>query len=598
MLDEKLIPTPLGDRPYHRKVPVADKRRRLRWRTWYLFRELFWLAARGIWLKLTGKLTDTMLGQMVADACERQGVLWVKVGQLMSMRNDALSPEFCAALSKLHDRASGSTAEEAKRQVEHELGNSIDHYFSEFNPVPIAAASIAQVQLARLKENGVAVAVKIQRPDAAKTVKIDLVIFERLIDLLKWVGFKSRMRWDDLLWEIRHVMREELDFRIEASNMRRMRKRLRRHKIYVPKLFPQFTTERILVMEFIDGPAMSEYLRYQQDDPEELARWRQVNNVVPDKVGRRLLWSYLQQLFEDRLFHSDMHPGNILLLRNSRLAVIDFGSIGFLERDLLRKYDSYLEALGRGNYSKAVDMLMMTTNSLPPTNLSTLKDELLQITRDWESRCRVEGLDYDQTSASGLLDETVRRGMQWGLDQNWTFLKVIRSWATMDVSLRALLSDTDLKGLLVRYYQQRQRRQRLELLQIRPIAARDVEKALDFGEAAIENAFLRGTLLRRVGQVFEGATTKVHQFFAIGFGLTAAGLMGLETFLLAVLIDKYYKLLPATSPPGPVGNFIDQVLALDGQIWAVGLITIAYLAWTFLILRWRFLEAEENTSYL
>lgn len=598
LLANKLIPTPLGSQTYHRSVESTSHLRNLRGRMWQVLKELFSIGLRILWLKLRRKATGDRVGQIVASSCERQGVLWVKVGQLLAMRNDIFSQDFCTQLSKLHDRAIGFPPNDAIREFERELNAPIDRYFKDFNPVPIAAASISQVHLGRLKQDGTLVAIKIQRPDADATFQADIRVFKQLVKLLAWLKFMPLMRWDDLAWEVEHVMREELDFRVEATSMRRMRKNLRKQKIYVPYLFEQFTTQRLLVMEFVHGVLMSDVLRAQREDPERVAAWMQSNNIAPNKVGRRLLLSFLQQLFEDRLFHADMHPGNLILLRNNRVSLIDFGSIGFLERDLLRKYDGYLEALGRGNHAKAIDLLLTATNSLPPGNLAPLKDILLRVTKDWEARCRVEGLGYDETSASSLLDQTVRNGMAFGIDQNWTFLKVIRSWATMDVSLRSLLSDTDLKGMLARYYTERSGRQRMELLKTKPLGPGELQRGLEFGDTAIENFLLRGSIMRRMGQVFEGATNKINQFFAVGFSLAALGCAGLAMSLVALLCHQRWSMLPDVLISGRIGQFIQAVPRLDMQVWGLGMIVSIYLAITFVSLRFRFTQAEDNSSFL
>jgi len=599
MLKDKYIPTSLKTRTYHRSVPSARYTRHYRWRTWYLVKSIVSLAWRSLGLKLTGKLTGERMGSMAARACEEAGVLWIKLAQLLAMRNDVFPAGFCHELSKLHDRARGFPGDIAQKEIERQLGGPVEQYFRDFDPVPIAAASIAQVHLGHLKEGGSAVAVKVQRPDAEQTYRSDIVVFERLVRLLKWWRFMPLMNWDDLLWEIKHVMSEELDFRVEAANMRRMKKKLRRHKIYVPQLIAGFTTPRLLVMEFVHGVLMTDFLSAQAEDPAALAAWLETNNVHPNKVGKRLLFSYLQQLFEDRLFHADMHPGNLLLLRDSRLALIDFGSIGFMERDLLRKYDGYMEALGQGNHAKAIDLLMTATNKLPARNLSPLKDRLMRITKDWEARCRVEGLDYDETSASRLLDDTIREGMKWGIDQNWTFLKVIRSWATMDVSLRSLLSDKNLKNLLARYYHERRMRQTRQLLRARPMDAGDLQKALEFGDTAVENALLRGTITRRVGRVFEGTTNNVEHLFAISFGTISLLLIVISAIVGTALFDrKHLATQVATDRQDVWFHFVSSIPELDWQVWSVVFAFLLYTAWTLLILRWRILEQRENSSYL
>src|SRR3954453_9163366 len=109
-----------------------------------------------------------------------------------------------------------------------------------------------------------------------------------------------------------------------------MRKTLRKHNILVPKVFSRYTGRRILVMEFIDGVLMSDYIGLINADPARVTRWRAENNVDPVTVAHSLNNSMLRQIVEDNLFHADPHPGNIVLLRDSWIAFLDFGSIGFL----------------------------------------------------------------------------------------------------------------------------------------------------------------------------------------------------------------------------------------------------------------------------
>ena len=164
--------------------------------------------------------------------------------------------------------------------------------------------------------------------------------------LSQW-SIQPHMRWQDMLWEVEQLMAEELDYNYEIANIRRMKKVLSRHNIYVPKVFSHYCSERVLVMEFIHGVVMADYLKVAASDPLRLKAWCEENNVEPRRLGKRLFFSNLRQLFEDNLFHGDLHPGNIVLLRDSRIAFIDLGSIGFSDRDFLEKYALYFRGHDR-----------------------------------------------------------------------------------------------------------------------------------------------------------------------------------------------------------------------------------------------------------
>src|SRR5262249_17162233 len=240
------------------------------------------------------------------------------------------------------------------------------------------AASIGQVHKAWLKEERVWVAVKVRRPDVQRVADRDMTFIRFLIRVLEWLRFKPYARWPDLFWELQEVMLEELDYRFELTNMRRMKKILQRHGIYVPEVFPRYCTPAILVMEFIHGVLMSDYLQTARLDPARLETWREENNVKPARLARHLLHSFFRQAFEENLFHGDLHPGNIVLLRDDGIAFLDYGSLGSLERDLTRNVDLYIQALGGRQYAKMVDIFFLFSPSLPPSNLTECKNEMIR----------------------------------------------------------------------------------------------------------------------------------------------------------------------------------------------------------------------------
>src|SRR6185312_11866343 len=208
-------------------------------------------------------------------------------------------------LAKLQNRAVGFPTPLARQIIEADLGAPIEQYFDEFGERPFAVASIGQVYRARLRQEQVYVAVKVQKPYAPEMFARDLVFIRWVVRLLQILRFRAHMRWDLGYEELCAVMKEELDFHYEASSIRRMRKSLRSHRIYVPRLFSKYSSRRVLVTEFIHAVLMADYIKVADTDPQKLAAWVNENNVDPRKVARRLIHSIFRQLLENNLYHGD-----------------------------------------------------------------------------------------------------------------------------------------------------------------------------------------------------------------------------------------------------------------------------------------------------
>ncbi|MER7172122.1 ABC1 kinase family protein [Streptomyces mesophilus] len=255
---------------------------------------------------------------------EDSGVTFVKLGQLLSTRRDLLPPEFIDELSKLQNAVPPAPWEQVREQLHAELGAAPDEFFKEFNPAPLAAASIAQVHRATLPD-GRPVVVKVQRPKIVPVVDRDLDIVRRMAGSLQ-----RRFTWArgigavDLAEGFADSLREELDFRIEARNLATVAAAGDdRSPVRLPQVHQELTTARVLVMEAIDGIPMG--------SADTILAARGTNR---DALARTLLEALLRQIMVDGVFHADPHPGNILLLPDDSLALIDFGSVGRLDTQL------------------------------------------------------------------------------------------------------------------------------------------------------------------------------------------------------------------------------------------------------------------------
>jgi ubiquinone biosynthesis protein len=512
----------------------------------------------------------------------------------MSVRNDIFSTELCEELSRLQDQAMGFPFETARRIAEAELDGGLSQVFDAFDEKPFAAASIGQLHRAHLRYEKVWVAVKVQRPFVAQTINKNLAFIKRVTSALDVLSIMPHARWREAYWEVEHILREEIDYRFEASNIQRLRITLRRHGIFVPKVFERHSFQRILVMEFVTGVLMADYLRLLNSDPDRLAAWLEENNINRRRIARRLHLSMLRQAFEDNLYHGDLHPGNIVLLRNSRIALIDCGTIGFLELEYLQKFRLYLKSLVELDYDKAADLSFLLSASLPVKDLEPMKEDLVRTLRAWGARTFVKKLPYKVKSVADVWQECNKVYVKYKCTFEWQILRILRAIITLDASLSRLypeVNHTELGRLYFRQAEQRAlqsfgtSRSMRQMLMNAAIATRLPEKAAEL-------AFYHTSLARRQAKVFEGATTKAANMFAVLFQNLTQLCVFLGLVIVLVLLDRHAPTLVAPIMKGIVARVVHGVPAYQTDAWIIILGVLTYMAWTFAKLRQRFIRKE------
>src|SRR5207249_3309847 len=242
------------------------------------------------------------------------------------------------------------------------------------------------------------------------------------------------------------------------SNMKRMRKSLRRHNIYVPKVFSRYSSRRVLVTEFIAGALMSDYIELKRANPIGLAAWLNENNIDPQLMARRLCFSLFRQVMEDNLYHGDLHPGNIILLRDSRVALLDFGTIGFLESEYLDKFRLFIKALATHDYSKAADMAFLLLANVPVTDLEPAKEDMIRCLRAWSARTYVKELPYHEKSVDSAWSEVGKVMFAYHCTSEWAYLRIRRAFSTLDASLMQLYPEANYMQLMHSYFRKAERR--------------------------------------------------------------------------------------------------------------------------------------------
>lgn len=576
MIDRRFITTPLFDsRP---RPGIAEPRPPTSNRLLYLISVLGGFAWQVLLAYARRRVDPGALGRDLRSRFERLGGVWVKLGQILSIRVDLFPQAFCQAFAALQDRATGFPGEMARSEVERALGRPVGEVFQSFELEPFAAASIGQLHRARLRGSGVEVAVKVRRPYVADLVRRDLALIRRVSRVLARFSRFSQARLADFYAELERTLEEEIDYRFEAAALRRMRKMFSKYPhTTAPRIYRDLCTATVLVTEFVPGALMADLVRMLQQDPPRARAWMAENNIDPDRLARRLLVTVLRSTFEDNQFHGDLHPGNIILLRQSRMVLIDFGTVGFFDEDIRARYFAANEAIVQGQYSKAADLLLLLRPSLPAIDFEPWREEAVRIMRDFDLRSRTRGLPFEQKSAAQMVVEVVQSMRRYGIPANWQSLRFVRMRLTIEVSLRSLAPDMDAIAVTrkaVRGIRERQARASMD----EPIDLRLAllsNRARRLGEATVEGKYLELEWLRRRARTM---APKLGRVELLGLALTNMLLFGMVCAVSGLLLAIRY---PPTEAQvgGLAGDLLRALSNLPGWAnWsAVAVLTLFFV---------------------
>ncbi|HEY6803440.1 MAG TPA: AarF/ABC1/UbiB kinase family protein [Pyrinomonadaceae bacterium] len=276
------------------------------------------------------------------------GPTFIKIGQTLGTRADLLPLPYVEELAVLQDQVPGYPTADAFARIEAELGRPVHEAYAEIDNEPIASASLGQVYRARLA-SGEEVAVKVQRPNLAETISIDVAILYRLVKLTNRFFPKANENadWEGMLHEFYATVFDELDYVKEGRNADRFRYNFRNWRaVRVPKVFWSHTSTRVLTLEFVRGTKVVDL---------EGLKARRISAV---KVNRLLVRTYLKQLLEDGFFHADPHPGNLLVMDSGHLAFFDFGMVGRISNKLqTQMIDAFFHVVSRDVHGLGQDII-------------------------------------------------------------------------------------------------------------------------------------------------------------------------------------------------------------------------------------------------
>ncbi|HEV2581229.1 MAG TPA: AarF/ABC1/UbiB kinase family protein [Ktedonobacteraceae bacterium] len=306
--------------------------RLLLWTLWIIYRE----RRRVIRARERGNYEvqpniDVLINVLVAfrKTAIKLGVLMIKLGQFLSSRADLLPEEALSVISALQDEVPAASFSHVVSVIESELGKPVEEVFSVLERKATAAASLGQVHKATLAATGETVAVKVQRPNIDQLVRSDLStlkfviwVITRFVDTSQFIDLKAVYR------EFKRTVYEEIDYVTEAANAKRFKEMFKDDPtIYIPRVYEQYTTRRVLVLEWIEGIKINDYASLEAQGISRL------------EVAKRTVQTYFYQFFDAGFFHADPHPGNIFVKKGAPgegpiIEFVDFGMVGTLTKSM------------------------------------------------------------------------------------------------------------------------------------------------------------------------------------------------------------------------------------------------------------------------
>ncbi len=298
---------------------------------------------------------------------EELGPTFIKLGQMLSTRADIVPQDIFQELQKLQDQVPPADSDEIIAEIETQLKSPISEIFAEFDKVPIAAASIGQVHKAKLK-NGENVVIKVQRPNIKRIIEEDIDILKSIAILAERHIAEAEIYGPvEFVNEFAKHIRNELDYTLEARNMERFAFMFADDKtIYIPKLYWEFTTGKVLTMEMIDG------IKINQID--ELRK----QGYNPKSIAYKGADAYLKQIFIHRFFHGDPHPGNIFILPGEVIGFMDFGIMGRLSPMMASRLNDLLIAIIQKDVDKITEHLLKISKSVTEIDIESLKADVAE----------------------------------------------------------------------------------------------------------------------------------------------------------------------------------------------------------------------------
>jgi len=346
---------------------------------------------------------------------EELGPTFVKLGQLLATRSDLLPEAYVEEFSKLQDDVASVPFVDIQNLVESELKSPISDVFSNFDSTPKAAASIAQVHFANLK-TGEKVAVKIQRPGIDKIIQNDISILRGLAVLLeKYIPEVEPFNPSGLVEEFFQSIVFELDFRVESNNIRKISQNLKDlEKIRIPKVYESHSSSKVLVLEQFEGIRFS--------DREAILR----SGIDPKSIVEIGADAFFHMVMHDGLFHGDLHPGNLFVLPDGKIGIIDFGIVGRLGKRVKDGIITMFIAIIDEDYESLASEYLVLCSPTGETDINILQKDLMDTLSPYV------GMSLGEVNAGKLLLRSTHIAAQHHLKVPRELMLLFRAIMTID----------------------------------------------------------------------------------------------------------------------------------------------------------------------
>ncbi len=439
----------------------------------------FWVTLRVVVRlgldRLQGPLSMETVGRRAREAFELLGGTAVKLGQQLSIRLDILPAEVCEELARLTDAAPPFPLEQAQKEMERAFGRPVSEVLAELEPRPIGAASIACVWRGRL-HSGERVAIKVQRPDVERQFTADLGAFDLFSRGLELVSAVRPGFFRNLRSELHTMFLSELDFLAEARFQRLFRRYARRDGldwVEAPQVHSQLCSRRVLVTAFVEGLPCAELLALAESPSPEAAatleRWRIKPSLVGERILRLAYWGNEDAPF----FHGDPHPGNIILLPDSRIVMLDFGAVGVMDGRSVRTLSGVLGSLAKGRPDLAADYTLVRTGPYPHMDFEAFRDEAIGTFRGFFLAIDDPKAPWTERTTASIWMRFLEAVQKYQIPVNLNTLQSMRCSLLYDSLAARLMPDVNFEVFVA--YQREMARRRMKPLQKRARAAAEVE---------------------------------------------------------------------------------------------------------------------------
>ncbi|MGV8953219.1 MAG: ABC1 kinase family protein [Cypionkella sp.] len=416
--------------------------------TWTCAVTLVRIAWLVLWGRLTRQSANRAIGECLRVAFTRLSGAFIKFGQLLAMRPDLLAEDIISCLEALLDKVEPEPVELSKATLAAQWSHGFrPEMLRSFLPTPVGSGTFATVYRAALAD-GTEVAIKVQRSDVAWLVRADIGVLRIVGRLVDWTGALRRFRLLDFVNDFAVWTTDELDYVREARQLSFLKRGMADAgmALFVPTVHWTLTTPKVLVVDFLSGTWATELSRAPAAGGEE-----EMRGLAADALFHGILF----QVFELGFFHADPHAGNVVLLPNGKVGLIDFGIVGSIPLEMKNDQLRLLAAINAGDVEAAFRAIVRVLFVPPDAELVTFRARFERSVRDWQLQRVQPTLAPAERSAARLLVDNFKSARECGLSFNSSAVRYYRAFLVLDAVVLRLDPAFDLVSEFGRYLVER-----------------------------------------------------------------------------------------------------------------------------------------------